>query len=105
MWGVDYLVAPHHGLATSFPECLFQELKGGKTRLNIISEKIRTSDSAENRSDVDGRYYSSDYSTAGNDLKQNAVKTSMGHIVINLETAEGEIKQITSNEELLKEFC
>lgn len=102
--GIDYLVAPHHGLATSFPESLFQELKGGKTRLNIISEKTRANDSEENRSNVDGRYYSSDYSTASNDLRQNAVKTSMGHIVINLETAEGEVKQITDNEELLKEF-
>jgi len=102
--GVDYLVAPHHGLATSFSECLFQEIKGGKTRLNIISEKTRANVSEENRSDVDGRYYSSDYSTADNDFKQNAVKTSMGHIVINLETAEGEVKQITDNNELLKEF-
>lgn len=102
--GIDYLVAPHHGLATSFPECLFQEIKGNKTRLNIISEKVRTDDSEENRSDVDGRYYSSDYSTADNDLTQNAVKTSMGHIVINLETGEGEVKQIKDNEELLNEF-
>ena len=42
--GVDYLVAPHHGLQTSFSEYLFQNIKGNKVRLNIISEKIRATD-------------------------------------------------------------
>lgn len=102
--GVDFLIAPHHGLMTSFSEKLFQEIKGKKTRLNIISEKIRTENSNENRTDVDGRYYSSDYSTADNDLNQYGVKTSGGHIVIDLETAETEIKQITDTEDLIKEF-
>ncbi len=102
--GVDFLIAPHHGLTTSFPERLFQEMKENKTRLNIISEKVREEDSDENRSDVDQRYYSSDYSTADNDLGQNAVKTSMGHLVIDLETAESEIKQIGNIDELIGEF-
>lgn len=61
--GIDYLVAPHHGLQTSFSEYLFQTINGNKTRLNIISEKIREEDSKENRSDVDARYYSIDYAT------------------------------------------
>lgn len=102
--GVDFLVAPHHGLATSFSERLFQEIKGSKTRLNIISEKVREEDSDENRSDVDQRYYNSNYSTGENSLNQNAVKTSMGHIVINLETNETEIKQYTDIKDVIQEF-
>ncbi|HUW71897.1 MAG TPA: hypothetical protein VMV66_01735 [Candidatus Humimicrobiaceae bacterium] len=103
-FGIDFLVAPHHGLVTAFSEQLFREIRGNKTRLNIISEKVREDDSDENRSDVDKRYYDSGYSTGENSLKQNAVKTSMGHIIIDLETAEGEIKQIDNNEELINEF-
>lgn len=104
--GIDFLVAPHHGLSTSFPEILFKETNNSKTRLNIISEKIRTEKDkdAENRSDVDSRYYSPDYSTGDNSLKQNAVKTSMGHIVIDLETDDNEIKQYTNIEDVIKEF-
>lgn len=101
--GVDFLIASHHGLETGFSEDLFREI-GGKTRLNIISEKVRSENSNENRTDVDGRYYSSDYSTGENDLGQNAVKTSMGHIVIDLETDEAEVKQITDNNDLINEF-
>lgn len=103
-YGIDFLVAPHHGLETSFSERLFQEMEGGKTRLNIISEKVRSSDSEENRSEVDKRYYSSDYSTAENDLEQNAVKTSTGHIVIDLEADENEVKRIENSEDLINEF-
>ena len=102
--GVDFLIAPHHGLATSFSERLFKEMLGNKTRLNIISEKVREEDSAENRSDVDKRYYDSNYSTGENSLKQNAVKTSMGHIVIDLETDETEIKQYTDIQDVIREF-
>jgi len=103
-FGIDFLIAPHHGLATSFSERLFQEMKGNKTRLNIISEKVREEDSDENRSDVDGRYYDSKYSTGENSLKQNGVKTSIGHIVIDLETDEKEIKQFTEIADVIKEF-
>lgn len=102
--GVDYLIAPHHGLQTSFSQYLFDNIDGKKTRLNIISEKIRESDSAENRSDVDGRYYSSEYSTGENSLSQNAVKTSGGHIVIDFETEETEIKQYESVDSVIEEF-
>lgn len=102
--GVDYLIAPHHGLQTSFSEYLFQTMNGNKTRLNIISEKVREGDSDENRSDVDSRYYSSDYSTGDNTLNQNAVKTSLGHIVIDFEAAETEIKQYSDIQDVVKEF-
>jgi hypothetical protein len=103
-YGVDFLVAPHHGLATSFSERLFKEMNGNKTRLNIISEKVREENSNENRSEVDKRYYDSNYSSGENSLKQNAVKTSMGHIVIDLETDETEIKQCSDINDVLKQF-
>jgi len=102
--GVDYLIAPHHGLQTSFSEEFFKTIKGNKTKLNIISEKVRTVDSEEHRKDVDSRYYSSVYSTGDNSLEQNAVKTSLGHIVIDLETADNEIKQFSNIEDVIKEF-
>ncbi|MDX9913971.1 MAG: hypothetical protein RBS77_05325 [Candidatus Moranbacteria bacterium] len=102
--GIDFLIAPHHGLTTSFSERLFQEILGNKTRLNIISEKVREEDSDENRSEVDKRYYDSKYSTGENSLNQNGVKTSMGHIVIDLESDEKEIKQFTDIEDVMKEF-
>ncbi len=102
--GVDYLIAPHHGLQTSFSEYLFHTINGNKTRLNIISEKTREEDSSENRSDVDKRYYSSDYSTGDNSLNQNAVKTSMGHIVIDFETEETEVQQYSDIQDVINEF-
>lgn len=102
--GIDYLIAPHHGLETGFSEDLFQTMAGNKVRLNIISEKIREDDSDENRTDVDSRYNNSDYSTGDNSLGKNGVKTSGGHIVIDLETKETEIKRIQDKEELLNEF-
>jgi beta-lactamase superfamily II metal-dependent hydrolase len=102
--GVDYLVAPHHGLQSSFSTKLFETIKGNKTRLNIISEKTRESDSDENRSDVDVRYYSSNYSTADNALNQYGVKTSQGHIVVDLESEERDIKQYTEIAGVIAEF-
>ncbi|MFA6105332.1 MAG: hypothetical protein WC725_01885 [Patescibacteria group bacterium] len=102
--GIDFLITPHHGLVTSFSERLFQEIKGNKTRLNIISEKRREEDSDENRTDVDKRYYDSNYSSGENSLKQNAVKTSLGHIVIDLESGESEIKQFVDINDVLNEF-
>jgi len=102
--GVDYLVAPHHGLQSSFSSKLFETIKDNKTRLNIISEKTRESDSDENRSDVDGRYYSSDYSTGDNALDQYGVKTSLGHIVVDLNSEERDIKQYTEIDDVIAEF-
>jgi len=103
--GIDYLIAPHHGLETAFSEYLFQTINGNKTRLNIISEKIREESSDENRSDVDGRYYSRDYSTGENTIGQYGVKTSGGHIVIDFETDETDIKQYSDIEDVISEFA
>jgi len=102
--GVDYLVAPHHGLQTSFPGVLFDTIKGNKTRLNIISEKVRSDNSEETRSDVDGRYYSEKYSTGNNSLQKRGVKTSLGHIVIDFENTVQEVKQIADIKDVIKEF-
>ena len=103
-YGVDYLIAPHHGLQTSFSQELFNTINGKKSRLNIISEKTRPIESSESRSNVDSRYYSKDYSTGLNTLGQNAVKTSNGHIIIDFDQPETVVKQINNNDDLLKEF-
>jgi len=100
--GVDFLVAPHHGLETSFPESLFRIINKTK-RLNIISEKRRPLFSLENRSDVDGRYYSDDYCIGANSLGQKGVKTSNGHIVIDF-LGQNPVVKVVDNEGLLKEF-
>ena len=103
-YGVDLLVAPHHGLQTSFSQALFDTIKGNKTRLNIISEKVRSANSDETRSDVDSRYYSNSYSSGQNSLHQNAVKTSGGHIVINFDETDITVKVIDDNDKLVEEF-
>ncbi len=102
--GIDYLIAPHHGLATSFSEDLFQAINGNKTRLNIISEKERIGDSNETRSDVDSRYYGEDYSSGLNTLNQRGVKTSMGHIVIDLTSDDPVILQYQDIDDVIREF-
>lgn len=102
--GVDYLIAPHHGLATSFSEYFFQTIKGNKTRLNIISEKERIAGSNENRSDVDSRYYGESYSSGLNSLGQRGIKTSVGHIVIDLTSDDPVISQYQDIEDVIKEF-
>lgn len=86
--GVDFLVAPHHGLKSSFSTELFAAMKGGKPQLNIISERLTSTDSNEQ---VDDRYASSDYSighyvhTSGKREKKNRIKTSaVGHVRIAL---------------------
>ena len=102
--GVDYFVAPHHGLQTSFSEYFFQTINGGKTRLNIISEKVRTENSNDNRSDVDSRYYGEEYSSGLNSLGQRGVKTSMGHIVIDLTNDDAIITQYQDIDDVIREF-
>lgn len=102
--GIDYLVAPHHGLVTAFSETLFHTINGERTRLNIISEKIREEDSQENRTQVDSRYYSSEYSSGNNTLRQNAVKTSMGHIIIDFDMDETVVKQVVDVDSVIREF-
>ena len=105
--GVDFLIAPHHGLKSSFSTELFKAMNNNKTkRLNIISEKVSTKDT--NRK-VDSRYASSDYCEGKNNLstKDNLVyqtKTSNGHIVLDLSNTKPIIKIINDNDELLKEF-
>lgn len=87
--GVDVLIAPHHGLRSSFSTYLFEKMKNGKTRcINIISEKANNPDDNRN---VDTRY--SEYCIGENNLygtnsyDRYSVKTSNGHIVINYEKA------------------
>ena len=83
-FGVDFLVAPHHGLQSSFSTELFDIMKGKKTqKLNIVSEKPN----ADDNRNVDTRYASTDYCAADNNLstKDSPVcqrKTSNGHIYI-----------------------
>ena len=100
---IKILIAPHHWLSTSFPQDLFTNLRYGKVDLNIISEKVRSDKSQENRSDVDNRYYSSDYSTSNNTLKQYGVKTSWWHILIDLDSWN--IIQENDINIILKSFC
>ena len=108
--GVDFLVSPHHGLDTSFPNSLFQEIRGGKVKLNIISEKKNIKAETDNRHNVDTRYYSPDFSTGvdvlnGQAGKQYGIITSRGHIVIDFDIPNMPlVKRISSNEDLITEF-
>jgi len=86
--GVTFLVAPHHGLRSSFSVDLFNALKGGKPALNIISEKSTVADSNEI---VDDRYGTGDYASGhkvfiGNaSVQKRKLRTSVvGHIHIRL---------------------
>lgn len=88
-YGVDFLIAPHHGMRSSFPTELFSAMKDGKTRcLNIISEKPTKKESNEI---VDNRYgdkaYSGGHDVFINDKKERKrrIRTSaVGHIRITL---------------------
>jgi len=102
--GVDFLLAPHHWLSSTFSPRLFQSMKWGKTkRLNIISEKTRYSDSEENRTPVDSRYYNGDYSQWSNNLNLYGTKTSTGHIVIDYSYWTPQVK-VCDDSQLLREF-
>lgn len=86
--GVTFLVAPHHGLRSSFSVDLFNAMKGGKPALNIISEKPTKTDSNEI---VDTRYGDEDYASGHKVLIGKAItqkrklRTSVvGHIHIRL---------------------
>jgi len=100
--GVDFLIAPHHGLQSSFSVELFNNIKNNKTnRLNIISEKTSYTDS--NRV-VDTRYSSSDYCNGNNNLSTSANKvyqrkTSNGHMIIDYSGREPIITIENSNDE------
>ena len=70
----------------------------------INTTQVRTVDSNENRGDVDNRYCKSEYSSGDNLLKQDAVKTSLGHVVIDLDAADVEIKKFIDIEEVINVF-
>jgi len=106
--GVDILIAPHHGLRSSFSVDMFKEFKDKKTRcLNIIPEKITTEDT--NRQ-IDSRYSNKDYcmgennfSTGNSPVYQR--KTTGGHIYINYQKfAEPFFEIIESNSALIDKF-
>jgi beta-lactamase superfamily II metal-dependent hydrolase len=100
--GVDFLIAPHHGLRTSFSTDLFSTMKNFKTRrLNIISESQSSRDSDRI---VDPRYSSTDYCEGKNNLSSsdNIVcqrKTSNGHIIIDFSKTEPVVIIESSNDE------
>jgi len=60
MFGCKFLVAPHHGLESAWPEAMFDSLtaEGHQVRLALISEKDNP---GENGGRVDSRYYSGEY--------------------------------------------
>lgn len=100
--GVDYLVAPHHGLRSSFSTELFDVI--GKTRkLNIIPAKVYSKDDAR---EIDTRYQGSDFCEGDNnestkDTKVYSHKTSAGHIYIN---DDGNFIQTKDIQEILDAF-
>jgi beta-lactamase superfamily II metal-dependent hydrolase len=55
--GLTVLVAPHHGLESSFPERLYKVVKGGKPDFVVISERRKSKDAPGT---VDQRYQSED---------------------------------------------
>lgn len=109
--GLDFLVAPHHGLNTSFPFSLFRAIKGNKTKLNIISEKKGEKEDSDHRSDIHFGYSNSDYSEGykiinGLKSRANSILTSnrLGtHIIIDFDKVVPIVKRCPS-EELLREF-
>ena len=50
--GLSVLVAPHHGLESGYPKCLFELLGDNKPEIILISEKTQS----ENSGSVDKRY-------------------------------------------------
>jgi len=106
--GVDVLIAPHHGLRSSFSQYLFNHAKNNKTRcLNIISEKATSDDS--NRQ-VDSRYSSTDYCFGQNNLSTALSvvcqkKTSVGHIFIDYSIfSKPQFEIINDEDVLIKKF-
>lgn len=104
------LVAPHHGLRSSFSVDLFSIIKDNKTRcLNIVSEKENNPN--ENRN-VDSRYSDREYCMGDNNLvsdngdsKCYQRKTSQGHICVDFnDGSRPDIKIIQNTEELINWF-
>ena len=104
------LVAPHHGLRSSFSTELFNTIKDNKTRcLNIVSEKENNPD--ENRN-VDCRYADGEYCMGDNDLvssngdsKCYQRKTSQGHICVDFNNgSRPDIKITQDTDEIIEWF-
>lgn len=78
--GLSILVAPHHGLESGFCADLFAAIDGGKTLLNVISEKRGSS--------IDDRYRSSDTAQGlvvdieGKKEDRKSVSTKDGHHIL-----------------------
>lgn len=104
--GVDVLITPHHGLRSSFSTEMFNEFKNRKTRcLNIVSEKVNTTDARE----VDGRYSTSDYCEGINNIggqdNHYQVKTSRGHLLIDYKNyKDPHFEIIIDRDELIDKF-
>ena len=100
--GVDVLIAPHHGLRSSFSTYLFDNMKDNKTcSMNVVSEKVNNPDEAR---EVDTRYSSADYCKGKNNLKGGngidkcyQIKTSRGHIVIDYNQKNNPVFSIYSD--------
>lgn len=106
--GVDILIAPHHGLRSSFSSYMFEHIKSKKTRcINIVSEKTTTEYS--NRQ-IDSRYSSKEFCNGENNLStyDETVyqrKTSNGHIFIDYSiSGEPNIEIIDNKDTLIKKF-
>lgn len=106
--GVDVLIAPHHGLQSSFCVDMFNNMSYNRTRcLNIVSEKPNNPE--ENRN-VDSRYSSSEYCMGINNLRYgnercNQVKTSRGHVFIDYSYRDYPLFElITDNDQLIHKF-
>lgn len=105
--GLDVLVAPHHGLRSSFSVDLFACMKNNKTRcVNIVSEKITTEEGRQ----VDSRYSTKEFCEAQNNLgpidePHYQIKTSRGHIYIEYNLQDNpKLEIICDNSELLNKF-
>lgn len=80
--GLTVLVAPHHGLESGYPKCLFDLLGDYKPKIILISEKPQS----ENSGKVDGRYQDGTCST-GVDFGNGKIRYSLttrndGHIKV-----------------------
>lgn len=104
---VSVLVAPHHGLKTSFCTNLFDVIKNNKTKcLNVVSEKPNNPDEART---VDGRYAQEVYCEGKNNLKSGngdnpnyMRRTSGGHICIDYSDSNiPNFKIISDKDELI----
>ena len=106
--GVDVLIAPHHGLRSSFSVDMFDRFKDKKTRcLNIISEKPTSLDSTRQ---VDSRYSTADYCNGENNFSTRTSpvfqkKTTGGHIYIDYQRqAQPYFEIVDDNSRLVDKF-